>query len=181
MKMKLKKKLKTIGIFTLSCVLLLGMSNCKQIVVPNGIITVSNECGLAIDVFFDGVFQFSLEYEATRSVEDLDDGTYELEARRKGTGEFIARETLAVRFNAIYTWSVWSSAKIKIINKYGETLGIYGDDFYSGDVEDQLDVTLEHVPYGDRKMEAKTSDETVVATTTISVLADNTYEWTIIK
>jgi len=179
--MKLKKKIQTIGIFTLSCVLLLGLGGCKKVLVPDAIITVSNECGLAIDVFFNNVFQFSLEYEATRSVEELDDGTYELEARRKGTGEFVASETLDVIFNRIYTWYVYSSASIKVINNYGETLSIYGDDIFSGNIEDQADATMDNVPYGDRKLEAKTSDDTIVATTTISILVDIEYEWTINK
>lgn len=179
--MKLKKKIQTIGIFTLSCVLFLGMINCKKPVVPDGIITISNECGLAIDVFLDGVFQFFVEYEDTGSIEDLDNGTYEIEARRKGTGEFVAWEEIAVRFNTIYTWHVMSSASIKIYNKYGETLDIYGDDIIIGFVDDQFDITIYNVPYGDRKMEAKTSDDTVVATTNISLLLDIVYEWTINK
>ncbi len=179
--MKLKKKMKTIGIFALSCVLLLGMINCKKPDIPNGIITISNECGVAIDVFLDGVFQFFVEYEDSRSIEDVTNGTYEIEARRKGTGEFVSWEEIDVRFNTIYTWHVKSSASIKVINKYGETLDIYGDDSIIGIVDDQFDITIYNVPYGDHKMEAKTSDDTVVATTTISILLDIVYEWTINK
>ena len=175
------KRVSLFGILVLIGVFLLGIGGCKKIAVPDAIIKVSNECGLAVDVFLNDTFQFSVEYEETKSIEELDDGTYEIEARRKGTGEFVARETLNVIFNRIYTWSVWSSASIIINNKYGETLSIYGDGMYSGDVEDQADVELEHVPYGDRKIEAKTSDDAIVATTIISVLVDIKYEWTIEK
>lgn len=181
MKIKLKKKMKTIGLFTLICVFFLGMGGCKQVTVPDAIIKVSNECGLAIDVFLNGVFQFSVEYEAIGSIENLDNGEHELEARRKGSGEFVSRVTLSVIFNRIYTWSVLSSARVKVINRYGETLSIYGDDIYLGDVVDQADSTMDNVPYGDRKLEAKTSDDTIAATTTISILVDNIYEWTINK
>ena len=169
------------GIISLICAIFLGMGGCKKVIIPSGIITVSNECGVAIDFFLNGDMMFSLDYEQTQSVEDLPDGDHQLEARRKGSGIFVARETLNVIFNRIYTWSVLSSADIKIINNYGATLGLYGDDMYSGTIEDQTDVTLEHVPYGDHKLEAKTTEETVVATTTISVLVDITYEWTINK
>ena len=175
------KKLLTFGIIASICVLLLGMGGCKQVVVPDAIIKVSNECGLAIDVFLNGVFQFSVEYEAIGSIEYLDDGEHELEARRKGTGEFVANVTLDVIFNRIYTWSVLSSARVKVNNRYGETLSIYGDDIYLGDVVDQGDSTMDNVPYGDRTLEAVASDDTIVSTTTISVLVDNIYEWTIIK
>lgn len=181
MKKTNKKMVFFFGIVTLICLILLGIGGCKQEIVPDAIIKVSNECGLAIDVFINGVFHFSVENEAISSIEDLEDGQYDLEARRKGTGEFVANVTLDVIFNRIYTWSVLSSARVKVINRYGETLSIYGDDIYLGDVVDQADSTMDNVPYGDRKLEAKTSDNTIVATTTISVLTDNTYEWTINK
>lgn len=179
--MKLRKKIYMVGIFALICVFLVGMGGCKKLDIPLAIIDIDNECGLAIDVFLDGEFKFSIEYEATRLIENLEDGTYELEARRTGTGIFVARESVFVRINAIYTWYVLSSASIKIINNYGETLSIYNDDINLGELEDQSDSTMNNVPYGDQKLEAKTSDETIVASTTISVLFDNTYEWTINK
>lgn len=181
MKKTNKKIVFFFGIISLICVIFLGMGGCKKVIVPNAIITVSNECGLAIDFTLNGEFQFSVEYEQTGTIENLPDGTHLLEARRKGTGEFVAQKSLDVRVNRIYTWSVLSSADVNIINNYGETLGIYGDDLYLGVVADLTNSKLEHVPYGDHKFEARTNEETVVATTTISILADNTYEWTIIK
>jgi len=161
--------------------LLIGGASCKKIIAPDGIIVVSNECGLKIDFFLDGAFQFSIEYEQEQQVENLADGTYLLEARRSGTGELVDFENLDVWFNRIYTWHVLSSAKIIIKNRYGETLNIYGDDVLSGKVEDQDDYTLYNVPYGDRKIEVKKEDDTLVGTNTISVLLDIDYEWTIDK
>ncbi len=136
---------------------------------------------MAIDFFIDGEFKFSVEYETTGSIENLADGTYLFEARRTGSGIFVAQESIFVRINAIYTWTVLSSASIKVINNYGETLSIYNGDINLGSVSDQSDAIVDNVPYGDQTLEAKKSDETIVATTTISVLADNTYEWTINK
>ncbi len=181
MKKTSKKIGLSLGIIFLICAIFLGMGGCKQVIIPDGIITVSNECGVAIDFFLDGEMMFSLDYEQTQSVENLLNKQYELEARRKGTGEFVAGDLVDVIFNRIFTWSVLTSADINIINNYGATLGLYGDGEYSGTIEDQADVILEHVPYGDHILEARTTEETVVATTTISVLVDITYVWTINK
>ena len=86
MKNKNKKIVFFFGILSIICVIFLGMGGCKQVVIPDGIITVSNACGLAIDFYLDGVFQFSVENESEDTVENLENKTYELEARRKGTG-----------------------------------------------------------------------------------------------
>ncbi len=181
MKKTIENRVLTFGFLVLICVFLLGMGGCKKSEIPLAILNIDNECGLEVDIFLGGEFQFSIEYESTRSIEDLEDGTHYFEALRTGTGEFVAGEAIYVRINAIYTWSVLSSASIKIINNYGETLSIYGDELFVGDILDQDDGTIDNIPYGDRNLEAKTSDDTVVATTTISVLFDNTYEWTINK
>jgi len=176
-----KKNILSFGIISIMCVIFLGIGGCKQVAIEDGILKVDNQCGVAIDVFLDGVFRVSVEFEEIFSIEELENKTYLLEARRKGTGEFVTGESLDVIFNKIFTWTILSSADINIINNYGATIGIYGDGNYSGTVEDQADVLLEHVPYGDHIIEAKTTEETVVATTTISVLLDLTYVWTINK
>jgi len=169
------------GFLALICVFLLGMGGCKTDEIPLAMLNIDNECGLEVDVYMGGEFQFSIEHESSRSIEDLEDGTYFFEALRTGSNKFVAGEAIYVRINAIYTWYVYSSASIKITNNYGETLSIYGDDIFSGDILDQDYGTLDKVPYGDRKLEAKTSDDTVVATTTVSVLVDNEYPWTVNK
>ena len=176
-----RKRLLSIGVISIICVVFLGFGSCKQVVIPDAVVKVINGCGVAIDIFLNGEYKLSLENDQSQSLEDLPNGDHLLEASRKGSEIFVDRQELNVIFNQLYTWTVWSSASIKIINNYGETIGIYGDDFYSGTVEDQSDVTLEHVPYGDHTLEARTTEETVVATTTISVLVDFTYEWTINK
>lgn len=181
MKMKRAKKALSVGNIVLMCVLLIGIGRCKKVAVPDGIIRVNNQCGLRIDFFLDGVYQFFVDYEEEKSVEELADGTYELLAKRSGTGEFVDSEILDVWFNRIYTWQVVSSAKVKIINQYGETLKIYGEGEYIGDVADQQELILFQAPYGDRNLEVRTLEDVVVATTTIAIYEDIEYTWTITR
>ena len=181
MKKTVLKRAISIGILSIICVILLGIGGCTKAIIPNGIINVINECGLAIDFFLNSVFTLTLDNGETGSVEDLEDGIYEIEARRKGTGELVGGETIEVWFNKIYTWHVRSSATVNITNNYGEMLSLWVDDIFLGDLGDQNSAIFDPIPYGDHKLEAKTSDGTVVATITISVLVDITYEWTINK
>jgi hypothetical protein len=175
-----KNRAWTFGIVLVACAFILGIISCKADP-PLSNITVSNECGLAIDVFMDGIFQFYLEYGFMKTIKEVEWGIYQLEARRNSTGELVASSELSVRVNENFKWRVWSSANIKITNNYGEKLSIYGDNVYVGDLEDQTSSYMEHVPYGDRKLEAKRSDDTVVVSTTVSVLENILYEWTIEK
>jgi hypothetical protein len=175
-----KNRAWTFGVVLVVCAFMVGMIGCKPDP-PLSNITVSNECGLAIDVFMDGIFQFYLEYGFMKTIEEVEWGTYQLEARRNSTGELVNSDEISVRVNENFKWRVWSSADIKITNNYGEKLKIYGDNVYIGELEDQTNSYMEHVPYGDRKLEAKLSDDTVVASTTVSVLENIVYEWTVEK
>jgi len=176
-----RKRLLSIGVISIICVVFLGFGSCKPAAIPAAVAKVINGCGVAIDIFLNGEYKFFLENDQSQSLEDLSNGDHVLEARRKGSDIYVDRLELNVIFNQLYTWTVWSSASINIINNYGETVDLYGDDVYSGPLADQTDAILEHVPYGDHKLEAKINDDTVVATTNISVLVDLTYEWTINK
>lgn len=148
---------------------------------PLSDIEVSNECGVAIDVYMNGIFQFFLEYGFIKTVQDVEWGTYTFEARRNSTGELVSSEDLSVRVNEILKWRVWTSAEIMVANNYGEQLRIFGDNVYVGDLENLAISFMEHVPYGDRKLEARLSDDTVVVSTTISIQENITYEWKIEK
>lgn len=158
----------------------LGESACKEDV-PISNLTVSNECGLAVNVYMNGAFQFYLEYGFMKTIKNLDWGTYKLEARRSATDQIVASEDVYVRLNDEVIWHVWSSAGIRITNNYGIELSIYGDNVHVGDLDDQQTSLMEHVPYGERKLEARLSDGTVVKSTTVSVTEDINYTWVIEK
>lgn len=175
-----KNRFWSFGIAFVACVILAGMIGCKQDP-PLSEIEVSNECGVAIDVFMDGIFKFSIEFGFIKTIKNVEWGTYLFEARKSSSGALIISEELSVRINEILRWRVWSYADIKITNNYGETLNIYGDNVYVGEIEDQSYSLMENVPYGDRKLEARLSDNTVVASATIAIEDNIIYEWTIVK
>jgi len=178
--MNKRNSAETIKIVITVFVLVASLVGCKE-ALPLSEITVSNECGLAIDVYMDGIYQFFLEHGFMKTIDEVEWTTHLLEARRNSTGQLVASEELTVRMNEDATWHVWSSAFIRITNNYGEKVSVYGDNVLTGELEDQESALMEHVPYGDRKLEARLSDGTVVDSITISVQEDIEYKWTVEK
>lgn len=156
--------------------------SCKNSTTPEQTqanILVGNECGTTVDVFFNGELQFTLEDQAGSTIFNVSLGTHDLVAKWEGTDKVVAAENPEVTQLSDYKWTVLSSANLTITNEYGETLNIYGDDSLLGQLENGKTDTLERIPYGEHKMEAKKSDDTVVASSTF-VIEDNTeYTWTI--
>ena len=143
-------------------------------------IFVSNECGIAIDVYMDGVFQFSIEFLYYEVIQNVPKGVYQIVAKKKGSEEVVAEDTVDVYTSGEYWVSVLSSASLKIINEYGETLNIYTNGSLQGELDHEESQVFENVPYGEHKLEAsKTSDNTLVASTVISVVEEKEYTWTI--
>jgi hypothetical protein len=159
------------------------MISCKSPEGPENIkanIFVSNECGLEIDVYMNGAFQFSLEFLIYEVIENVSGGVYEIVAKKKDTVEEIANETINVDADGEYWISIISAASIKIINNYGQTLNIYTNSTLQGELDDQESQVFTNVPYGDHILEAaKTSDNTLVASTTLTVAEEKEYTWTI--
>ena len=166
-----------VGIFICS------MISCKSPASPEDIkatIVVSNECGLEIDVYMNGVFQFSLDFLIYEIIENVTGGVYEIVAKKKDTVEEIANETVIVNADGEYWISILSAASIKIINNYGETLNIYTNGSLQGELSDQESQVFTNVPYGDHVLEAaKSSDNSLVASTTLTVAEEKEYTWTI--
>jgi hypothetical protein len=167
-------------------ILLLASSGCKNSTTPDGNekprITVRNNCGLAVDIYMDGVYQFYLENKEYYYIENVTAGTHTLEAKRKGTETLLKFETVEVSATSNYTWTIGSTATVTIINHYGETLSVYGDGAYQTDLKDQESNLVQNVPYGEHLFEAKRPNESeVLASTHIEVLEDKAYTWTITK
>ena len=81
-----------------------------------------------------------------------------------------------------YLWEVKGPASIKVINEYGETLGIYVDAILIGTLGDKQTETIKNVGYGEHILTAlKASDSTEAAKTTINVTENKEYSWTITK
>ena len=145
-------------------------------------ITVKNGCGIALDIFMDGAFQFYLANTEYFTIQNVSLGTHLLEAKRKDTDILVKSHTAEIAASFGYTWTISSNASLKITNNYGETLDIYGDGTKQDEVADQSDLFVANIPYGEHLIEAKKQGgTTVVASTSIDIIEDILYTWIIQK
>ena len=183
MNIKERNKLWTSGIIVLLIIFVCSMISCKSPESPEEItatIYVSNECGIAIDVYMDGVHQFSVEFLYYDAIQDLPVGAYEIVAKEKDTEEVLHTETVDVNASGDYWVNVLYDASLKVINEYGESLYIYTNGSLQGELGDGKSQVFTNVPYGEHALEASTaSDNTLVASTTINVEEEKEYTWTI--
>ena len=165
-------------------IFLLASSGCKNSTTPDEKprITVRNNCGIAVDIYMDGTYQFYLEHKEYLYIENVAAGKHTLEAKKRGTATLLKSVSVETTADSNYTWTIGSTATATIINHYGETLSVYGDGTYQTDLADQESNLIQNVTYGEHLFEAKRpSQSEVVASTRIEVLGDNAYTWTITK
>lgn len=179
-------KAHSIGVAVCLGILLAAVSGCKNTTTPDETesprIIVRNNCGIAVDIFMDGVYQFFLEQKEYYYIENVTLATHQLVAKKRGTETVLKSVSIAITENQDYTWTISSLAVVTITNKYGETLSLYGDGTYQTDLADQATATIQTVPYGEHLFEAKRPNESqVLASTRIEVLEDKQYTWTITK
>lgn len=163
-------------------ILLLVLFGCKNATTEDpsqADIIVSNECGIPIDVFMNGDFQFSLDNWEFNTIENVALATHELLAKWKGIEKVVLTDQVNISSLTEHVWTVRSLADLIISNEYGETLNIYGDGALQGDIEDGESETLQSIPYGPHVMEARKLDNTVVATVTIVIEENKEHTWTI--
>lgn len=173
------------GIITLLSIFLFASISCKSPYDPEAEkinVYVYNECGVALDIFMDGNFQFSVEFSNSDVIENVTEGLHVFEAKKKGTDELITSDSIEITPGRNYEWRIRSLASLKVTNEYGETLSIYANDTYLGDIDDQESQSVSNFPYGEYQLKAlRTSDDTQVASTTINIVEDIEYLWTISK
>ena len=171
------------GIIVLLIIFVCSLVSCKSPESTEEIaasIYVSNECGIAIDVYMDGAYQFSVEFLYYDAIQNLPVGAYEIVAKKKDTKEVLHTETVDVDASEEYWVNVLFDASLKIINEYGETLNIYTNGSLQGELGNGKSQVFTNVPYGDHSLEAsKASDNTLVASTVMSVVEEKEYTWTI--
>jgi hypothetical protein len=183
--MKSRKEIKRTAVVIIFILgIFFGFSTgCKSPESPEDIsanIFVSNECGLEIDVYMDGVHQFSLKFLYYEVIENVSGGSYEIVSKKKDTEDVLDTSTVDVVANGEYWVSILSAASINVINEHGETLNIYTNGSLQGELGDGENQVFTNVPYGDHNLEAsKTDDNTLVASTQISVVEEKEYTWTI--
>jgi len=119
--LKKHKKILHAGVFFWLSIFLLAPISCKNTTGPDdeittAKITVSNECGVAVDIYMDKIFQFSVEYLESKTIQNLSLGEHEFEAKREGTEIFEAKKvsdgsivaSISIDFaeNKAYFWTI---------------------------------------------------------------------------
>ncbi len=182
--MKNREKWRGFATIVLLGIFLLTSIGCKN---PEGLdaestanIYVSNECGVAIDVFMDGNFQFSVEFLYYEIIKDVTQGVHSVAANKKDTEDLVDSESVDVITSGDYWVTILSPASIKVTNEYGQNLDIYMNGDYQGELEDQDSQIFSNMPYGEHLFEAaKTIDNTFVESVIIEVIENKEYTWTI--
>ena len=186
-KLKKHKKIPRAGVIFWLSILLLAPISCKSTSGPdNGIttitVTVSNECGVALDIFMDNNFQFSLEYQESNSIQNVSLGEHEFEAKKKGTEVLLSYISVELTEITNFVLTILSEASFHVTNEYGEDLNIYGDGELLSDIGSPATLIIENVLYGEHLFEAKkVSDGTSVASITVDFAENKAYFWTINK
>jgi hypothetical protein len=143
-------------------------------------IDVSNECGVAIDVFMDGVFQFALDYLGVDTIPDVTLGIHDFMATKKDTDFVVVSESFDIYSGGDLVWTITSPATIKVTNASGQTVSIYANAEYQVDLDDQENITFEDVLYGEYQFDAvRTIDSRLVDSKYINVVENKEYIWLI--
>ncbi|MGB6340787.1 MAG: hypothetical protein WBF32_13525, partial [Candidatus Aminicenantaceae bacterium] len=128
-------------ILTVTGIFLLLFMSCNNTTTPEdevveANVTVTNECGVSVDVSMDGIFQFSLNNGTSEAIEGIEQGSHTFEAHIAGTETLISSETYDIKDGFDYYWTVDPPSTITITNAYGEDLQIYVNGAYLGDLGD---------------------------------------------
>lgn len=185
-KFKNKKNILFAGIVLGMGICLLALTNCKNATTPDDltsgiIVTVKNECGIAVDIYLNKNFQFTIEYSDSNNINNVSLGLHEFEAKKKGTEIILSYLKVEIFEKINYTWTIESGASFHITNEYGETLSIYGDDDLLSDIGFQGTLIIENVIFGEHLFRATTSDGTEVASIRLDFDENKPYLWTISK
>lgn len=186
-KVSSQKKISCAGILLWMSIFLLAPIGCKS---PNSPeegrttarMTVNNDCGVAVDIFMDKNFQFSIEYQESNTIQNISVGEHEFDAKKKGTEIVLSNVTVNLLGPRDYLLTIISEASLHISNEYGESLNIYGDGNLMSEIGSPATLIIENILYGEHLFEAKkVSDGTVVASISIDFVENKAYFWTIKK
>jgi len=103
-----QRKICRIGILVVVSMVLLVSSDCRNTTEPEILadITAQNLCGAAVDVFFNGVYQFSLEHATDETIFDVPFGSYTLEAKKKGEEMLVFSGPIDIADSLTYIWVI---------------------------------------------------------------------------
>ncbi len=181
------KKISCAGILLWMSIFLLSPISCKNATGPEegsttARMTVNNDCGVAVDIFMDKNFQFSVEYQESKTIQNISVGEHEFDAKKKGTEIVLSNVTVNLLEPREYVLTIISEASFHVTNEYGESLNIYGDGELLSEIDSSATLIIENVLYGEHLFEAKkVSDGTTAASITVDFAENKPYFWTIKK
>ncbi|MBN2244255.1 MAG: hypothetical protein JW755_00265 [Candidatus Aminicenantes bacterium] len=143
-------------------------------------IKITNDYGEDLDIYMDGVFIFVVNYNETKTIEDVATGEHELIGNRVNTNIQLASLKINISSVGEYAWNIDDPADINVQNYSGYELSIYMDDEFMFNLADEenrfiLDVTQEKHYLKANKI----SDGSEYASITIEVTENKDYLWTI--
>jgi hypothetical protein len=143
-------------------------------------IIVTNNYEETLDIYMDGVLQFTLDDGESDKIRDVTLDEHELQAKLVGTSTVVDEETFDVTSYTDYAWTIDDSPDIDVINNYGVALKIYMDGDYKFEIVNEEDRWIMNVSFGEHFLKAlKVSDDKEVASTTLNIQYNRDYTWTI--
>ena len=186
-KSKEARMMHKIGILAVvTCLFLLSSWSCKSPESSEDIreanIIVINTSGTTVDIYLDGVFRFSVNNDASATLEKITLGVHQFQAKLKDSAVVVQEVEFDLDQSGDYEWTILGPSQLTISNSYGETLQISANGEYVGDIADASDITINNVPFGTFLLVAtKQSDGSVVASLSIVIDEIKEYFWTISK
>lgn len=171
-------------IIGLSFLMVMAFS-CKSSTGPDdrpedALVTVSNETGVTVDIFMDGIYQFTIDDLDYNQIEHVSLQTHELVAKRAGTEIIVTSVTKEFTDNIAYLWTVRTSAYLTITNQVGETVTIQQGSNVIATIEDQNTYGLSNMPYGSYTLKAiRESNGYTADTLSIDIEENKEYIWII--
>lgn len=162
---------------------MLASAGCKSATSPESTlssIVVYNYCGATVTPYLDGTAQAEIGNGGSATIGSVTAGSRLIEVKKTDDGLLILTKTLDIAASSTAYVTVEGGASVRVTNQYGEILSIYGDNFYVGDIGDQITQRILKVTFGTHVYQAKKkSDATVVAELTIDVTDLSEHVWTI--
>jgi len=177
-----QRKICRIGILVVVSMVLLVSSDCRNTTEPEILadITAQNLCGAAVDVFFNGVYQFSVEHATDETIFDVPFGSYTLEAKKKGAAMLVFSGPIDIADSLTYIWVIEGPSVIIIGNAYGEALDIYLNGSYAGQVPKDESREIANIAFGTHYLGAtRARDNIVVEELTLEIEEVAKYAWLI--
>lgn len=144
--------------------------------------SVTNDCGTAVHVLWNGVQQLSLEHGAQGVIPNPTIGTHIISANVQESGVQVVSATMEIQNFGQYYFNIEGPSTIRVTNTYGAILSITLNGSYIGDIGDNLTHTLRKIRFGEYVFEARVKgDETVVATASITVDGVGEFPWVIAR